>query len=280
MTIPLTTIGSDIDHPEGVCWDPSGAIVVGTEAGQLHWLDRETGAVTRTMRIGSGFVGGIALDGRGRAYACDGGGRRVTRADPATGAIEAYSTGPAERPFTTPNYPVFDRTGRLYVSDSGEWGATDGRLVVIEPDRTTRLVSTECAGFTNGLAISPDEAFLYVVESTLPGITRVPLLADGSVGPRELVVELPRTVPDGLAFTDDGSLLIACYRPDVVFRWDGRTLGTLVEDWAGTQLNQPTNLAFGGPDLDTLYSANLGGWHVTRIDAGLRGARLHYPELP
>lgn len=280
MTIGLTTIGSGIDHPEDVCWDPAGGIVVGTESGRLHWLDPDTGAVTRTIEVGTGFIGGVALDGRGRAYACDGAGHRVVRADPATGVVETYSPGPTERPFTTPNYPVFDRAGRLHVSDSGEWPNKDGRLVVIEPDRTTRLTSTEPASFTNGLAISPDDSYLYVVESSLPGISRFPLLPDGSLGSRELVVDLPRTVPDGLAFTDDGRLLITCYRPDIVYVWDGRTLETLVEDWAGLELNQPTNLAFGGPDLDVLYSANLGGWHVTRIDAGLRGARLHYPDLP
>ena len=280
MNHGMITIGSGIDHPEGVCWDPAGAIVVGTEAGEILWLDPESGAVTRSMRVGTGFIGGIALDGRGRAYACDLAERRVARADPATGTVDTYSTGPAELPFAVPNYPVFDASGRLYVSDSGEWGENDGRRVVIDPGGRARVVSTEPAAFTNGLAISPDGAHLYVVESSLPGISRLPLLPDGSLGPRELVIELPRTVPDGLAFTHDGRLLIACYRPDLISIWDGRTTQVLAEDWTGLVLNAPTNVAFGGPDLDVLLSANLGGGHVTRIDAGLRGARLHLPHLP
>jgi gluconolactonase len=280
MTATLTTIGADIDHPEGVCWHPEGTILVGTEAGRLLWLDPATGKVRRTIDVGTGFIGGIAVDGRGRAYACDLGERRVVRADPATGSVETYSTGPAERPFAVPNYPVFDRSGRLYVSDSGDWGADDGRVVVIEPDRTARVVSTKPASFTNGMALSPDGAWLYVVESSLPGISRLPLRDDGSAGPRELVVDLPRTVPDGLAFTDDGRMLISFYRPDLVSIWDGASVEPVAEDWAGLTLSAPTNVAFGGVALDQLYAANLAATHVTRIDAGLRGAPLHLPDLP
>jgi gluconolactonase len=280
MPVTLATIGADIDHPEGVCWHPEGTILVGTEAGRLLWLDPGTGKVQRTMEVGSGFIGGVAVDGRGRAYACDLGERRVVRADPATGSVETYSTGPVGRPFGVPNYPVFDRSGRLYVSDSGEWGAADGRVVVVEPDRTARLISSEPAAFTNGLALSPDGAWLYVVESSLPGISRLPLGDDGSAGPRELVVELPRTVPDGLAFTHDGRMLISFYRPDLVSIWDGSSLEPVAEDWTGLTLSAPTNVAFGGPALDQLYAANLAATHVTRIDAGLRGAPLHLPDLP
>jgi hypothetical protein len=37
---------------------------------------------------------------------------------------------------------------------------------------------------------------------------------------------------------------------------------------------------FTGPDLGTLVVPNLGRWHLTRGDLGLRGVALHYPDLP
>lgn len=279
MAVSLSIIGSGIDHPECVCWDPAGSIVAGTEAGGLLWLHPTTGEVQRSFRIGDGLVAGIAIDGDGRAYACDVPGHRVVRVDPRTGTVETWSTGPADHPFLTPNYPVFAADGRLFVSDSGTWGANNGSVVVIEPDGTARTLSTEPVGYTNGMALSPDGSHLYVVESTPPGVSRSPVGSDGRAGPREVVIEMPRTVPDGVAFTADGTLLISCYRPDAVYSWDGHRLHTLVEDWTGLVLSAPTNLAFTGPGLDVLVSSNLAGWHVTRIDAGLTGAPLHYPRL-
>ena len=274
----LTTIGSDIDHPEGVCWDPRGSIIVGTEGGLLLWLDPESGEIQRQFEPG-GFIGGIALDAAGRAYACDIGGHRVVRVDPDSGTIDTYSKGPEGTELRIPNYPVFDRDGRLYVSDSGDWGESNGRVIVVEPSGEARVISTETNGFTNGLALSPDGAWLYVVESTLPGVTRLPLTDDGSAGARELVVDMPRTVPDGLAFTDTGKLLITCFRPDTIYLNDGGSNSVVAEDWSGITLNSPTNVAFGGADLGELYAANLGAYHVTHVETEMRGAPLNYPEI-
>ena len=42
-----------------------------------------------------------------------------------------------------------------------------------------------------------------------------------------MLCELGLTVPDGVAITDDGGLIIPCYRPDVIYRWhidDGLTV--------------------------------------------------------
>lgn len=280
MAVRMKTFGSGIDHPEGIAWDPAGAIVVGTESGSVLWLDPESGDVQRSFSVGDGFLAGVALDGNGRAYVCDVAGGRVRRVDPSSGEVDTYAAGTPDQPFVTPNYPVFDAAGRLYVSTSGRWGQSDGRVVLIGTDGTTRTASTESSEFTNGLALSPDGCWLYVVETSLPGISRLPVTDDGSLGVRELVVEIPQTVPDGLAFAHDGRLLISFYRPDEVRIWDGSRLEMLVHDWTGLTLNAPTNLAFTGPDASELLTANLGTWHLTRLEAGLTGAPLHYPELP
>jgi gluconolactonase len=280
MTMSMSTFGSGLDHPEGLAWDPAGAIVVGTESGSVLWLDPESGEVQRSIRVGDGFLAGVAMDGNGRAYVCDVAGSRVQRADPSSGAVDTYLAGTPDAPLTTPNYPVFDADGRLYVSVSGHWGKEDGRIVVVEPDGSAHTGNTEANAFTNGLALSPDGGWLYVVETTFPGISRLPVQGDGALGRRELVVHIPETVPDGLAFTADGRLVVSFYRPDAVRIWDGSGLESLVHDWTGLTLNAPTNVAFCGHDRADLFTANLGTWHLTRVDAGLTGAPLHYPKLP
>ena len=93
---------------------------------------------------------------------------------------------------------------------------------------------------------------------------------DGAAGPKQVVVEAVRNVPDGLAFAPDGSLFISCYEPSRIYRWrKDRGLGTLIEDAAATTIAHPTNIAFKG---DKLYTANLGRWHITEIDLASLGS--------
>jgi gluconolactonase len=37
---------------------------------------------------------------------------------------------------------------------------------------------------------------------------------------------------------------------------------------------RPTNVAFGGPNFDQMFFANLGRWHVCQAPAGVRGQLL------
>jgi gluconolactonase len=92
------------------------------------------------------------------------------------------------------------------------------------------------------------------------------------------LTRLEGTVPDGLAFTADGGVLVACYRPDRIVHLDSSGRVEIVaEDPQGTLLGGPTNVAFAGPELDRLVCANLGRWHLSLVDSGLRGVPLHYP---
>ena len=86
-------------------------------------------------------------------------------------------------------------------------------------------------------------------------------------------------MPDGLAFATDGSVVIACYRPDVVYRWrQDLGLQVLAHDPEGTAIAAPTNVVFAGPDRDTMLVPNIGRWHVTRFRVpGLIGAPLFQP---
>jgi gluconolactonase len=278
--MPLIDIlATGLDHPEGVAWDPgSGTLVAGGEAGQLYRIDPDSGDVQLIAETG-GLVLGIALDAQGRIYWCDQEQHSVRRLDAATGLVATWSEGVSDRPFRVPNFPVFDASGRLYVSDSGAWADRDGVLVVIDPDGEARLASGESHSFPNGLAIDPDGEWLYVAETSLPGVSRLPIRPDGSLGPRQLVVDMPRTVPDGLALARDGRLLVSCWRPDAVLQWDGRGLTTLVDDWSGLVLCAPTNIAFFGTELSRLISANMGYRNLVEIHGGIRGAALNYPSI-
>jgi gluconolactonase len=111
-------------------------------------------------------------------------------------------------------------------------------------------------------------------------VDRIRIEGDGSPGRIETVAEFPRTVPDGVAFDVDGSLYVSMYRPDVIYRRtpDGQ-IDILAEDFEGTLMAAPTNIAFCGRNRDVLLSTNLGRWHITRYEVGVAGHPLNYPDI-
>jgi sugar lactone lactonase YvrE len=258
-----------LDHPEAVCWDPaSGALWAGGEDGQLYLVDIEARTWREAARA-PGFVLGVTVDGRGRlAVCCPGAGALCALVD---GAVWTLRDG-----FTLPNYAAFAPDGTLYFSDSGRWAQADGRVYRLAPDGSVDLFSTGVPNFPNGCAVTPDGRQLWIVSSHVPTVHCFDLVT----GELEQVARLDGTVPDGIAFTDDGGVVVSCYRPDRIVHLDaaGR-VETIAEDPQGTLLAAPTNVVFVGERRDRLISANLGRWHLTLLDVGLRGAPLHYPEM-
>ena len=111
----------------------------------------------------------------------------------------------------------------------------------------------------------------WILESTPGRLVACDIRSDGSAGPRRVLAELPGTVPDGIAFATDGSIVIACYRPDIVYRWSSDLgLEVLAEDPEGTVVAAPTNCAFTGPDLATISCRTSGAG--TRPASGCRGS--------
>jgi gluconolactonase len=270
-----------LDHPEGIAYGPDGALYAGGEAGQVYRVDWQTGAAAQYASTGSLNLG-LALDAAANVYMCNPGDRAVKRITP-IGVVSDYSRGNAQRAMINPNYPAFDAAGYLYVADSGAWKADNGCVWAIPPGGGEAvLIDTECSQFPNGCAVSPDGGWLYLAMSlNQPRVVRFPISAGRKTGPVEVVAYMPHTVPDGLAFCADGTLLVACYRPDTIFtvQPDG-TLNVLMDDYEGTLLGAPTNVCFGGPDLSVLFWANLGRWHLGMHAAtGLSRAAVNYPQL-
>ncbi|HWL44433.1 MAG TPA: SMP-30/gluconolactonase/LRE family protein [Ilumatobacter sp.] len=271
-------LADGLDHPEGVAWGPDGYVYAGGEAGQLYRVSVD-GAVEQVADT-AGFVLGVTLDGAGRVYGCDMARREVVRFDPAAGRLETYSVGTAERPLRNPNVAVFDSAGNLYVTDSGTFDGDDGVIFRVAPGGATELWTDAVPRFPNGACLDVDGRALLVVESLLPGVSRVPILADGSAGTPEIVAELPGHVPDGIAIDVNGAIYVGCYRPDRILRISATgAVEMLVDDPRGTTLAAPTNLAFVGSGLDRLAIASLGRWHLGVVDVHAEGHRLEYPDV-
>lgn len=266
----------ELDHPEGVAWDPGGTVYAGGEAGQIYAISLE-GEVREVASTG-GEILGVAVDGLGRVYACDPGNNAVMRIDPATGSVETYSTGTSGMPMRLPNALAFDGAGNLYVTDSGEYLQDDGVIFRVSRSGQTSVWTGEARRYPNGCCLTADGTGLLVVESYRPGVVRIPILPDGSAGALEMVIGLPGTVPDGIALDVAGRLYITCYRPDRLYVVEpGGDAELLADDPHGAYLNAPTNIAFVGEGLDRMVVANVGEWHLLIGEPGPRGLALRHP---
>lgn len=251
-----------LNHPEGLCVDSrDGSLWCGGEGGELYRISHD-GRTIRTVMSTEGFLLGIAMDSRHRLYLCD---LHHQAVFVVSDSGERLGTLRAEG-LTLPNFAVLSPDERyLYVSNTVRSGGPG----IYRFDLTTgegALWMAESCLSANGLALAPDGFALYLVESHLPGVSRIPILPDGSAGPKTLVVGLPGDEPDGLAFDSSGNLWISIYNPTRIHRLrlpEGR-LETIIEDTTTDLLHHATNLAFRGSE--ELFVANLGAWHLTRID--------------
>ena len=228
----LETFAEGLDHPEGICQTLDGTLYVGGEQGQIYRIEAD-GRPTELTRTG-GFILGLAADGEGRIYAIDTRLARVWRFDPASGRQSEFTAGLPGRPLVNANWGAFGPDGTYYLSDSGGWGTEDGYLLRVPPGGEAELFSEQCRAFPNGLAVDPDGERLYVLESYPGALVAFAIRPDGSAGEREVLCDLDPAVPDGVALADDGSLFIACYRPDVIYVWsESEGLRVFAEDPRG-----------------------------------------------
>ena len=274
MSVAARVLVDGLDHPEGVAYDHERHVLyAGGEAGQVYAVDVAAGSFEEVART-DGFVLGLAVDGRGRVVVCDADDGALWVVDNRS-AVRYLSTV-AGRDLMLPNYPAFGPDGTLYFSDSGAWKADVGAVLAIAPDGSSRILDETLRRFPNGCAVTPDGSELWVIQSEGEDVSRIDLHGGGAP---ETVIRIPGTVPDGIAFTEEGGAVISCYRPDRIYYLDpAGTLTVLAEDSQGTLLAAPTNICFVGDRRDQLISANLGRWHLTLVDAGLVGVRPHAPE--
>jgi gluconolactonase len=263
---------SGLDHPECIAFDRDGQLWAGGEAGQIYRIDA-SGKV-HTVAACGGFTGGIAFSPLDHAlYVCNPN-LGLVRLE-ADGRHSVFATAASGHTMVYPNCAVFDRRGRLYVSDSENWKKRNGFLLRFEPDGTGRMLGGPF-GYANGLAISSDERSLFMAESDTDCVHRFDLTSEGELGRGEVYAERVGRLPDGLALDEAGNLYVACYASDEIWRISPSREKTLLAwDHHAILLGRPTNMAWGGENFDVLYVANFGRYTISRAQlSNVRGQRL------
>jgi|SRR5579863_9668433 len=282
---PVENIGhiKGVNHPESVSVGPHGEAYTTGTGGEVYRLNLQSNTAEQFASTAPRRMLGQAVDADGNLYCADASAGKVVRITP-EGRETTYATGSAGEKFVCTNYPVFTHDGYMLLSDSGDWSdAINGHIYIIEPGGgKAHSWFPEPVDTPNGMALDAEERFLYFVETYGPGVARISITKDRSAGAFERVVHMPRHVPDGIAFDEDGRLWIACHRPDAIYVFDlqSRRLELFAEDWKGEALRGPTDVAFAGPNRNILLAASLDNLVVHRFDnVGVRGLRLNHPKL-
>jgi sugar lactone lactonase YvrE len=139
----------------------------------------------------------------------------------------------------------------------------------------------------NGLALSPDEKFLFVAMTRANAVRRLPLYPDGTTSKAGVFFQSFGTPgPDSLAMDEEGNLFICHPSLGSVFviHPDGTPHARIVSGSEGINLE---NCCFGGKDRKTLYiTDSLEGnvkyvnWHCKgAIDVSVVGQRKQEEEV-
>lgn len=280
-----TYLDTYLDHPEGVAVARDGTIYASGEDGQIYRIDEDvdTGEdeVELLASTGGSTLGVTLTPDERNLYVCDFQRHALFRLDLDSGDLSVDLQGSEAEPPIQPNFCVFDGEGRLFLSDSGDRRIsgpdTDGRILVRDTAGAWRTLTDRISGWTNGLAFSRDFETLYVVESRTERLWALSL--SGTEIMDSTVISNDLGITDGIALDAHDNIYIAATGHDAVYRVSDDETELVLHDPVGNVLCRPTNLAFGGPDLRTLYVAQLGLPHLTAVDLEQPGrfptARLH-----
>src|SRR6185436_21127535 len=100
-----------------------------------------------------------------------GGRRRLVRTTLETGEVEVLTDRFEGKRYNAPNDVVVDRHGRIWFTDPYYWIDRDSlemgaeAVYMIDGGKVRRVLSQPDIGRPNGLAISPDDKTLYVIDS-------------------------------------------------------------------------------------------------------------------
>jgi len=194
--------------------------------------------------------------------------------DPADGRFTPLTDPEPALPGNRLNDGTVDPDGRLWFGtmDDGERAVT-GRIYRLGADGRC-VAETAAVSISNGPAVSPDGRTLYHVD-TLGGVVHEAAIGpDGTLGESREFVVIPNRegFPDGPAVDAEGCVWIGLYNGGAVRRYS--PAGELLEV-AEFPVGAITKVAFGGPDLRTVYATTAN----KHLDAQGRADQPHAGDL-
>ncbi|MBL8331750.1 MAG: SMP-30/gluconolactonase/LRE family protein [Rubrivivax sp.] len=311
-------IGADLVRPECVLTTASGSVYTADWRGGVAHRRPDGRSVLYRGQPGGGLElrpNGIALLRDGSFLLAqlgpdDGGVYRLWR----DGRVEPWLMAVEGEVLPPTNFVLAGSDGSAWVTVSTRLkpraldyrpGCCSGFIVRVDA-RGARVVA-DGLGYANEVALHPGGEWLYVNETFARRLSRLRRHADGSLGPRETVVEFgPGIYPDGLAFDEAGGAWVVSIVSNRVLRvspegrvetWiddaDPQHLDWVEQAWAAGTMGRPhldqvrsralrnvSSIAFAGPDRRTAVLGCLLGDRLATFTvphAGVAPAHWHLP---
>ncbi len=302
-------VGSGFSRPESVQATLSGDVYAAHEHG-ISWL-RPDGSTTLIASHGGPAdfkANGIAiLPGRSFLAASLGQDGGVWRIAPDGMTTPRVLEADGRRLPRATNFVCTDRQGRTWITVTTrctpsdpifQRGFADGFLVLAD-DRGARIAADGLAA-TNEAAIDAAGQWLYVNETFGRRLSRFAIRPDSSLGPKQVVTEFGTgNFPEGLAFDETGALWVTTVVGNRILRVDvetgaqqvvlddadeasvaeiearfhaGRFVAADLEKGRQRKLGNVSSMAFGGPDLKTVYLGSLFNNRIGRFRSPIAGA--------
>ena len=238
----------------------------------LLWSDipnnrmlRWAGGHTSVYRDFSNHSNGNTRDRQGRLITCEHGGRRLTRTEP-DGAITVLVDQFQGKKLNSPNDVVVKSDGTIWFTDppygilsdyEGQAAESEyGGAYVFRLDPATGHLEVIAYDFNkpNGIAFSPDEKTLYIVDT---GFSHTPegehhirafsVDREGRVSGGSVFAEISPGLADGLRVDVQGNVWTSAGDGIHCYTLDGSLLGKIL-------VPEPvSNLTFGGPKRNRLF---------------------------
>ena len=269
--------GGEQGPAEGPLWWQEGGYLLFSDIHNNRRMKWAPGEGVSLFSEPTHRANGLTRDRQGRLLAAEHDGRRVSRLEP-DGSLTVVANSFQGRRLNRPNDVVVKSDGAIYFTDPNagmpvqtQFDLNFPGVYRVSPDLgSLTLLARDFIG-PNGLAFSPDESVLYVIDSRLGHLRAFDVLPNGALALGSSRIfshnlgERPG-IPDGMKVDGEGNIYVGGSGGIWVIDPSGKHLGTIDHGYPLT-----TNMAFGGGDWQTLF--------FTTWD-GLFSVRLNTPGLP
>jgi gluconolactonase len=260
---PLEQVATGFRLAEGPVWD--GANLLFADVFPSKILKYGADGTVSTMRSDTRKGAGMALDSKGRLLICEVDGFRVTRIEK-DGTEKTLADSYEGKKLNGPNDLAVDGKDGIYFTDplflNKDKRQQDKEAVYyIRPDGKILRVADDLEK-PNGIALSKDGQTLYVADTLKARLRAYVVKEDGTLGEGRDFGTVPG--PDGVRVDVDGRVYAAGKTGIAVWDAAGKSLGMLKTPTA------PNSLAFGGPDLRTMFITTNPSVFKIRVDQVLK----------